>query len=543
MRITLYNNTSEINAINKNLLYIGDLIGTLKQATSLLNPSILIEMDNGEINYDIDVVDENNDELMYLDDAEEIDISVNIDYTIFDANYCYIHEFKRYYFIDNIIIQNNKLFMIQLNVDVLETHKNQFMSLNAFITRNEFQYDPYIQDNQVNFSFDKEVSYEYYEPAHSNPISRIPYINIETFGDGFDYFTHNTIISTMSQYHSGSATPIPGLDESDYYYNYDYIEQNVTGMGIASQYYVTDDDGAWKVLYSTYNDDTLLGFIKNILVFPFNIPHYGSLDYFMIGDTKIKKDNYDDFNIALATYPFLKFRTQSFHITPYYNDFRDYSPYTKYELYIPLYGSVEFYGEDILNHDLHIMYTCNYETGDGTCYVYDSTITKVIFQASCNMCVKVALSATNARELENQKLSATLNTAIGAMSSVISIGAGAVTGNGVAVAGGILGLASTATKAVTAFNEMYHVAQTSSTSGIESLNGSKRPYWKITRAKAINYNNDFNKMYGRPLHKYDLLSNMHGFTSIGDIHLENVNATQTELISIENSLKNGVIIK
>ena len=104
MKITLYYNESEKFVMNKTLNFIGDITGTLKQATSLLNPNIDLEMlTNGIIEYNIDVQYENND-ISYIDDGEEFDVNIKMSTSIFECNYCYIEEFDRFYFIDNIII-------------------------------------------------------------------------------------------------------------------------------------------------------------------------------------------------------------------------------------------------------------------------------------------------------------------------------------------------------------------------------------------------------------------------------------------------------
>ena len=265
MKIILYKNSSENNAINKSLAYVGDLVGTLRQATSVLNPVILIEMDNGILNYNIDIqaqgddiiyetnnlFDNDNTELLaktfsgsnqttysyygfYMkifnlvigqtytisstknmrlgftndinnsgsfiqtndykytftastsyvlitnrvsNEYEEMfetlmlnygnsvlpfephfdDVSINLNYSIFECNYCYIEEFKRFYFIDDIVIQNNKLFSLALSVDVLESYKNKYMILDAFVLRNEFQYDPFVNDANINYYIDKDI--------------------------------------------------------------------------------------------------------------------------------------------------------------------------------------------------------------------------------------------------------------------------------------------------------------------------------------------------------------------------------------------------
>ena len=44
MKIILYNNFSENNKLDKNIVKIIELNGTLREASSLINPSILIEL-------------------------------------------------------------------------------------------------------------------------------------------------------------------------------------------------------------------------------------------------------------------------------------------------------------------------------------------------------------------------------------------------------------------------------------------------------------------------------------------------------------------
>lgn len=57
------------------------------------------------------------------------------DFNIFDYNYCYISELKRYYFIEDITILADKLFFISLSLDVLFTYKNAILSSVGNISR------------------------------------------------------------------------------------------------------------------------------------------------------------------------------------------------------------------------------------------------------------------------------------------------------------------------------------------------------------------------------------------------------------------------
>ena len=52
-------------------------------------------------------------------------------------NYGYIPDFKRYYFINNIIIEPNEIYSLELNVDVLESFKDDIMECDGFISRQE----------------------------------------------------------------------------------------------------------------------------------------------------------------------------------------------------------------------------------------------------------------------------------------------------------------------------------------------------------------------------------------------------------------------
>lgn len=48
-------------------------------------------------------------------------------------NYGYIPDFKRYYFINNIIIEPNGIYTLELNVDVLESFKDDILNCYGYI--------------------------------------------------------------------------------------------------------------------------------------------------------------------------------------------------------------------------------------------------------------------------------------------------------------------------------------------------------------------------------------------------------------------------
>ena len=111
MNLLLYRNKSESERVVKEIELIDTLEGTLRSNTSISNPIITIE-------YDLDL----------------------------NINYCYIEEFGRYYYIDDIIVVGNKLLELHMNVDVLMSFADSIKSQKAIIKRNTYLYDLYLDD-------------------------------------------------------------------------------------------------------------------------------------------------------------------------------------------------------------------------------------------------------------------------------------------------------------------------------------------------------------------------------------------------------------
>lgn len=101
MEIILYITSSEKNAINKQLQSGVTLSGTLRNESSVINPSIVIQIDNPS-----------------------------------QYNYCYIPDFNRYYFITDIISVRNDLWRLKCNVDVLMSFQSQILNLDVIVSDN-----------------------------------------------------------------------------------------------------------------------------------------------------------------------------------------------------------------------------------------------------------------------------------------------------------------------------------------------------------------------------------------------------------------------
>jgi hypothetical protein len=98
MNIKLYYNSSEENKLSKLLTNELSLQGTLRDRSDLLNPDILMD---------------------------------GVDFTIY--NYAYIPQFERYYFIRGYDIYRNDLYVVHMEVDVLQTYKDEIKYLPSIL--------------------------------------------------------------------------------------------------------------------------------------------------------------------------------------------------------------------------------------------------------------------------------------------------------------------------------------------------------------------------------------------------------------------------
>lgn len=112
INIYLYQNKNSNNSINKTPTQVAVIEGTFKRPTSVVHPV------------------------------------VEIQYNSVAFNYCYIQEFNRYYYVDDIVVINNKLIEIHCTSDVLMSFKNQLMTHTAIVKRNEYEYDAYLDDER-----------------------------------------------------------------------------------------------------------------------------------------------------------------------------------------------------------------------------------------------------------------------------------------------------------------------------------------------------------------------------------------------------------
>ena len=80
-----------------------------------------------------------------------------LEYVGVDANYCYVAELNRYYYIRDIVLAPGGQRILMCEVDVLMSNIDEILNLNCLIARNENSEFTYLTDEQVMITTDKRL--------------------------------------------------------------------------------------------------------------------------------------------------------------------------------------------------------------------------------------------------------------------------------------------------------------------------------------------------------------------------------------------------
>lgn len=208
--IVLYQNSAERNRVDKTnyLTKIKTISGTVRDVTSIVNISILIEYD-----------------------------------TVPNFNYCYLPAFRRYYYITDVSTVNKNLWELSLSCDVLMSYKEAIKNCNGFIERNENLYNENIVDKQrvIEQGYDIEeinLDNELFDYTVDSSVRNIILSGYYIFGDGslaqvnINYVGENCTITGASAIDKGTTTTAKVVP--NYGYQLTTAEVGITGATLVS---------------------------------------------------------------------------------------------------------------------------------------------------------------------------------------------------------------------------------------------------------------------------------------------------------------------
>lgn len=526
--IRLYKMTCEKKRVDKTdyLTNRTEYNGTFKSATSLTSPSFILETPNG------------------ISDIQGF-------------NYFYIFQLHRYYFITDLISISDKLTQVNGRVDVLMSFRNKFMNLNAMIDRNENDFNPLLDDKNIPYRVDLDVREEelsfYATPQESS------LVNTTFSTDNVGLKASLSVIHTTDEihYHSDGTTdalPFP---------QYDISSPTGSGLPTISKFrgtkgntfiYAVDVATAENLLVNLVREDysNLASFVKSVRLYPFELEvndiEYHELSLIFGANTMYKPGATHTQENLLSGYfaegihsKYLIVADFTLTMTP---DFRDYSPYTKYEIYIPFLGYQEIDINLFIGHRVLLFYTTNYDSGESSVFLWDYTNKRLIFSSSVNLSLEIPIDKSNAFDIKTFRNQLIQNHFMNLLQGGFDIiGRGITdefkTGSGLEIA--------------RQFTNVYYGLESKYPS-IQASFGEEggeyylplEPKLRITRYITDITDEEmgeYKKLFGRPLGNIRTLSDLSGFTIVSDIHLENLdNALDGEINELYSLLTSGVIL-
>lgn len=516
----------EDNRIDKTsfLTYVLEYEGSLKTETSLLNPQI------------------------------DIQHGGKSDFTQF--NYAYIEEFNRYYFIDDITSVRTYISRLHLRCDVLMSYIHSIGQLPCIVARtsNEEYVSKDLTDSNTPVlpTYDKQLVFGY----------KLPYIdNIKPYNDESEnlVFVVDWVQSYMFGYIEGSNLG-------------NYLSKPSSQLGgntpFTMKFVLTYDEMrqfASKVVENTEIASYIIS-IKalpiNLLALPISLSETDMICYLKNGGSSSTKttvlssvkyinqgtnSNYNNVVLICAS--------QKIKIGKINNDYRDYSPITTFELFLPYYGIYEVKNEDVYD-GIYLDAMLNIGEGLLTYGLYRKEATNVIpiTTLSVNIGVDIPFSSTNQQEIRRSYNAAALKGGVSSAMSAFTLIAGIVlcaTGVGTALGGGLIvgggtGLAGSLSSMYASMNSLANPS--AANSGDSQTNTGTYLSTTITlyrkTANVTDTPSNISSILGLPSMKWiehisDLGSNV--ILYVYDCHLDGIIALKTEKDEIYRLLRSGVI--
>lgn len=516
--IFTYRLNSERKAINKDLIFVSLILGTFKSDMNIKTPTLLIQ-----------------------------------DYEIKDTfNYIYISSLNRYYFVNDINLTTKNITALSLAEDVLMTHKDLILRQSAFVTRSQALGDDKIIDDRYPLQSVKDISY--IAPIPTTTDNKVNITLKTDFTTEYNYLVSGIMESLFTKDDVSSPdTYLPNISPI---------------QAISNAIYFLNSDRMNSLMKALIDDDNMATYINAIMFLPFdpstafNVTNINPLVIGVPTSKALCDDNkfHELSSLPSGVVPWSDIRRSKYGTSPYLvladftfpsdNDiWKDREPYTIYEIYVAFVGWVKIDIEQVKGKRILIYYTLDFQTGNATAYIYNKTDGKIIYSCGCQLGVKIDIFTSNGLELARERQANELNTLIGLLASAVSIGAGVVTENPVAIAGGVLSAGKTIASAVNKDRMLFERAQVTYGSTDAGLHSNLLTMLRKTTYQTTISDADEEAIYlhmqGKPTNKYIPLTDITtGYFEVGEIHFNPMGEDiyNTEINEIVALLHDGVIL-
>lgn len=257
--------------------------------------------------------------------------------------------------------------------------------------------------------------------------------------------------------------------------------------------------------------------ILGLNIMPFGIASGGKANVYVGNmDTGI--------SMTLAQQQYVAVDCGSVRAAEYSGSFFDYSPHTKYNIYLPYIGIEPLDPDEITGKDIRVVYHIDILTGSLICYVKVGNAVMYEYQGSCGQTIPI-----NGSDFTRVFVGAVQ--IAGNVAGMVSTG-GASAG---AIAGGLLSSTSTAA------GMKPNIEKSGSLSGAGGFLGNQKPFIiKETPRQCMPLSQQ--KYTGFPSYQTQRLGSLRGYTEVESVNLSGIPANDSELSEIESLLKGGVYL-
>ena len=269
------------------------------------------------------------------------------------------------------------------------------------------------------------------------------------------------------------------------------------------------DLSAWRKIFADP-----MGAILGLSIVPVTVPTSGTAEV-TVGNIPT------GIEMPLVSSQYVVVDCGSIQVKEFWGGYLDYSPYTKAEIYLPYCGIHAIDIDDIMGKTVNVVY--HIDILSGACCVYVKCDTAILYTFIGQCSSSIPITGDNWTNVIN-----------GVLSAAVSVGSMVATGGATAPMA-LPQLASTVTNSL-----KPSIEKSGAMGGTGGLLAYQYPYLIITRPRQALPENQ-NKFMGYPSFVTAKLETLRGYTEVEQVHLENINATDSELKEIETLLKNGVI--
>lgn len=563
MKLYLYQCLCENNRLDKRsyLTQLFELDGTLREECSLITPVIQVQL---------------------------IELA-----KIVKANYAYIPDFGRYYYIDDIVGERTGIVSLYMRSDPLMSFREGILDLNVICRRNEYNYDVNLSDDVVmveekiqtsNFSFSR--------------VSGTRLLTLEKMYDSYTQPVYDTIV-TFVTLDPDYLTKFYYKENDIFHKTISPISQSVCSIIMTKQEYLTNFA---KQMLSVTGENTIYSnnpseAILSVRQYPFDVlvaltGRYkkinGSVKFLDVDITCndcycILPETFEGQGTSCSSIVTTSFKLDkdSFR-TYFFNEYNSkyewyYKKNANFQIFLPMYGLIDLNGSIVFDKNVYIDYKINLNTGAFIILLYDDYIS-TLGTYNGNIGVDVGITKNDIySQKQREVLAETRSTvAIGKMVGTTMKTAGTAVDVGIQTALNPVSAGKQIARAGQAINEEIDalgnletalqdkekskiVSATSNLSfgdtvGIEVAYFNSQiinnviesvPILIWTMADVIDLSN-FEKLFGRPSKYSGKLSGLNGFTCIGSVHIEfnqlNCSPSSDERSIINNILKSGIIL-